>query len=100
MLLRDPAAESWLFEASRLRLAFAEDLRRRKNLSAARAHLIVPGDGFAAMGAEPWPARTLTELRATGYRPALAVRPTPDLTSQETRDREPGGRRSDQQADR
>jgi DNA-binding NarL/FixJ family response regulator len=81
--LRDPAAERWLFEASRIRLAFGEKLRRRKNVTAARAHLTAARDGFAAMGAAPWLARTLTELRATGYRPVIAERPAVTLTAQE-----------------
>ncbi|WP_250005137.1 response regulator transcription factor [Actinoplanes sp. M2I2] len=35
------------------------------------------------MGADPWLARTITELRATGYRPAAAEQPAATLTPQE-----------------
>jgi DNA-binding NarL/FixJ family response regulator len=66
--LRDPASERWLFEASRIRLAFAEKLRRRKAFSAARPHLVSGQAGFAAMGAEPWLARAAGQLRASGHR--------------------------------
>ncbi|GAA5114365.1 helix-turn-helix transcriptional regulator [Pseudonocardia adelaidensis] len=59
-----------MFEACRIRLAFAERLRRRKAFHRARRHLLDAGTGFAAMGAQPWLTRTHQELRATGYRPA------------------------------
>ena len=81
--LQDPATERWLFESSRIRLALAERLRRRRNVPAARAQLSAARDGFAAMGAEPWLTRTLAELRATGYRPVAAERPSAPLTAQE-----------------
>ncbi|MFG1997431.1 AAA family ATPase [Actinoplanes sp. NPDC048988] len=81
--LDDPACERWLFESSRIRLAFAEKLRRRKEFSRARGHLAVAHDGFAAMGADPWVARTLTELRATGFRADADEQPPAALTAQE-----------------
>ncbi|GIF64111.1 LuxR family transcriptional regulator [Asanoa ishikariensis] len=81
--LAEPNAERWLFEASRIRLAFAESLRRRKEPLAARAHLLNARIGFAAMGAEPWLARTVHELRATGYRHGPAHLPPTALTDQE-----------------
>ena len=81
--LRDEQSQRWLFEASRIRLAFAEKVRRRKDFARARVHLLAARDGFAAMGAEPWLARTVVELRATGYRPAIAEQQTADLTAQE-----------------
>ncbi|MFJ6150514.1 AAA family ATPase [Micromonospora profundi] len=81
--LAEPSAERWLFDASRIRLAFAESLRRRRAPSAARAHLLNARIGFAAMGAEPWLARTVHELRATGYRRGPAHRPPVALTAQE-----------------
>jgi DNA-binding NarL/FixJ family response regulator len=68
-LLARPASGRWLFEASRIRLAFAERLRRKKDFQRARRHLLDARSGFAAMGAHPWLARTHQELRATGYRP-------------------------------
>jgi DNA-binding NarL/FixJ family response regulator len=81
--LRDDRSERWLFEASRIRLALAEKLRRRKDFARARVHLLAAQDGFAAMGAGPWLARTVVELRATGYRPVIAEHQTADLTAQE-----------------
>ncbi|WP_249999192.1 AAA family ATPase [Actinoplanes sp. M2I2] len=71
--LREPSARPWLFEASRIRLAFAEKLRRHKALADARRHLLDARTGFASMGAEPWLARTVQELRAAGHRPAGAA---------------------------
>ncbi|GAA0389103.1 LuxR family transcriptional regulator [Micromonospora gifhornensis] len=83
-MLRSPAAERWLFEASRIRLAYAEKLRRGKAFARAREHLLSAQTGFTAMGAEPWLARTVQELRATGYRPAIADGPgLAALTTQE-----------------
>ncbi|WP_127506405.1 ATP-binding protein [Actinoplanes solisilvae] len=81
--LTDPATERWLFESSRIRLVFAEKLRRRKEYTRARTHLLAARTGFAAMGAEPWLARTIGELRATGYRPAVTEQPPAALTAQE-----------------
>ena len=69
-LLTRPATDRWLFEACRIRLAFAERLRRQKAFHRARRHLLDARTGFAAMGAQPWLTRTHHELRATGYRPA------------------------------
>ncbi|WP_329008782.1 AAA family ATPase [Micromonospora rifamycinica] len=84
--LADPGSERWLFEASRIRLAFAERLRRRRNFSAARTHLLAARSGFTAMGAQPWLVRATAELRATGYRPVVAEQPVAGiagLTGQE-----------------
>ncbi|RKN47522.1 AAA family ATPase [Micromonospora endolithica] len=81
--LADSASERWLFESSRIRLVFAEKLRRNKELTRARTHLLAARTGFAAMGAEPWLARTTAELRATGYRSAVTEQPPAALTAQE-----------------
>ncbi len=81
--LADSAAERWLVDASRIRLAFGEKLRRRKAFPAARVHLLNARTGFAAMGAEPWLTRTVDELRATGHRPAAARSTAAALTAQE-----------------
>jgi DNA-binding NarL/FixJ family response regulator len=81
--LAEPATEHWLFEASRVRLAFAEKLRRDKELLRARTHLLAARTGFAAMGAEPWLARTTAELRAAGDRTAVTEQPPAALTAQE-----------------
>jgi DNA-binding CsgD family transcriptional regulator len=69
-LLTHPASDRWLFEACRIRLAFAEKLRRKKVFHRARRHLLDARTGFTAMGAHPWVSRTDQELRATGCRPS------------------------------
>ncbi|MCM4084335.1 ATP-binding protein [Paractinoplanes hotanensis] len=81
--LTEPSSERWLFESSRVRLVFAEKLRRRKEFTRARTHLLAARTGFAAMGAEPWLARTTGELRAAGYRPVVTTQPPSTLTAQE-----------------
>ncbi|WP_203737307.1 ATP-binding protein [Actinoplanes italicus] len=81
--LADEQSARWVFEASRIRLAFAEKVRRRKDFARARTHLLAAHAGFDAMGAEPWLARTVVELRATGYRPVIAEQQPGDLTAQE-----------------
>ncbi|MET8047744.1 AAA family ATPase [Streptosporangium sp. NPDC005286] len=83
-LLASPASERWLFDASRVRLAFGERLRRGRSASEARRQLLLACDGFAAMGAEPWLARTRSELSAAGHRQVdvLSGGPTA-LTAQE-----------------
>ncbi|GIF64106.1 LuxR family transcriptional regulator [Asanoa ishikariensis] len=83
-MLSSSAAQRWRFEACRIRLAFAEKLRRGKSFARAREHLLEARTGFAAIGAEPWLTRSAQELRATGYRPAIAEEPGPvTLTTQE-----------------
>lgn len=83
-LLASPTSDRWLFEACRIRLAFAEALRRRKTPLPAQRHLIDAREGFAAIGAQPWLARTDQELRAKGFRPASEPPgATPPLTAQE-----------------
>ncbi|WP_206025376.1 AAA family ATPase [Micromonospora zingiberis] len=67
-LLAGPEAARWLFEASRIRLALGEKLRRTSSASRARRQLLAARDGFAAMAATPWLDRTHVELRATKYR--------------------------------
>ncbi|MCO8275469.1 AAA family ATPase [Actinoplanes sp. TRM 88003] len=81
--LAEPGTDRWLFEASRIRLAFAGKLRRRKELLRARTHLFAARTGFATMGAEPWLARTDAELRAAGDRSAATAPPPAALTPQE-----------------
>jgi DNA-binding NarL/FixJ family response regulator len=83
-LLASSAAERWLFDSSRVRLALGERLRRTRSPVQARQHLLTARDGFAAMAAAPWLARTETELRASGHR---LPQPRPEslsgLTAQE-----------------
>ncbi|MDQ7909878.1 AAA family ATPase [Phytohabitans sp. ZYX-F-186] len=83
-LLAEPGVERWVFDVSRVRLALGERLRRTGSPTEARRHLLAARDGFAAMGAEPWRARTQTELRASGHRQPDARPGGPDaLTAQE-----------------
>lgn len=67
-LLARPAAERWLYDTSRIRLAVGEKLRRTRSVPEARRHLLAARTGFAAMAAEPWLARANGELRASGHR--------------------------------
>lgn len=69
-LLVSPSCDRWLFEACRIRLAHAENLRRRKIGDRARRHLLDAREGFAAVGAQPWLLRAQQELRAIGFREA------------------------------
>ncbi|GAA3926360.1 LuxR family transcriptional regulator [Actinoplanes auranticolor] len=85
-LLAGPAAERWLFDASRVRLAVGERLRRTRSSARARRHLLTACDGFAAMAAEPWLARTRAELRAAGHRPA--EQPAGELTALTAQERQ------------
>jgi DNA-binding CsgD family transcriptional regulator len=68
-LLTSPASDRWLFEACRIRLAYAENLRRRKITDRAQQHLLDALEGFAVLGSQPWLLRTQQELRAKGFRP-------------------------------
>jgi DNA-binding NarL/FixJ family response regulator len=82
--LRSPSSDRWLFEACRIRLAFAENLRRRQISARSRQHLLDAREGFAAMGAQPWLARTQQELRASGFRsPGEPLATSVSLTAQE-----------------
>nr|BFE64697.1 LuxR family transcriptional regulator [Dactylosporangium thailandense] len=82
-LLDAPEAQRWLFEASRLRLALGERLRRTRSAAGARRHLLAARDGFAAMAAVPWLERTHAELRATKYRLDVPSEGPSSLTAQE-----------------
>ncbi len=74
----------WPFERARLELAHGERLRRLHSVTAARVHLSTAVELFERLGATPWAARALTELRATGQhrRSAASGDPT-ELTPQE-----------------
>ncbi|OAN33889.1 AAA family ATPase [Mycolicibacterium iranicum] len=82
-VLSAPSSNRWLFEASRIRLAFAENLRRRRIPDRPRQHLLAARVGFAAMGAQPWLSRTQQELRASGFRAADEPSTSVSLTAQE-----------------
>ncbi|MFJ3903950.1 AAA family ATPase [Streptomyces sp. NPDC090025] len=82
--LATPRADRWPFAQARIRLAYAERLRRAKAQSEARHHLANALDTFERLGAAPWAARARTELRATGTPSAHpAPGPATALTPQE-----------------
>ncbi|WP_172386779.1 helix-turn-helix transcriptional regulator [Streptomyces sp. MNP-20] len=54
------------FERARVQLAYGEGLRRARSTKRARGHLGAALDTFERLGAAPWTARTVNELRATG----------------------------------
>ncbi|MGW2013568.1 ATP-binding protein [Streptomyces sp. NPDC001927] len=82
-----PGAEQWPFDLARIRLGYGERLRRAQASVAARPHLEAALDTFERLGAAPWSARALGELRASGQAPAAPVLPVagaePPLTPQE-----------------
>lgn len=82
-LLTSPSSDRWLFEACRIRLAYAESLRRRKISHRAQQHLLEARGGFAATGAQPWLVRTQQELRANGFRSEHGQPASVPLTAQE-----------------
>lgn len=79
-----PGASRWPFAQARIRLAYAERLRRAKSASAARHQLTIALDTFERLGASPWAARVRAELRASGAPAAHpASGPAAPLTPQE-----------------
>jgi DNA-binding CsgD family transcriptional regulator len=81
--LAAPEAARWPFDRARVRLAFAERLRRMNAVEEARAELGEAADAFRRLGAAPWWERAENELRATGLsRPRTAGR-LPELTARE-----------------
>jgi DNA-binding CsgD family transcriptional regulator len=61
-----PEAERWLFEYARVQLFYGERLRRAGATRESRAQLAGALERFQWLGARPWAARALDELRATG----------------------------------
>ena len=75
-------ADRWPFELARVELAYGERLRRDRATMASRRHLAAALDTFESLGARPWAARAVGELRVTGLtRPSIRG-PAP-LTAQE-----------------
>ncbi|MEY9839787.1 DNA-binding CsgD family transcriptional regulator [Streptacidiphilus sp. EB103A] len=64
--LATPGASRWPFAQARIRLAYAERLRRAKSTTEARHQLTNALDAFERLGAAPWAARARAELRASG----------------------------------
>ncbi len=61
-----PGAERWPFEFARVQLLYGERLRRAGANRESRALLNAAIERFQWLGARPWTARALSELRATG----------------------------------
>ena len=61
-----PGAERWPFEFARVQLLYGERLRRAGANRESRALLSAAIERFQWLGARPWTARALSELRATG----------------------------------
>lgn len=64
--LADPAGEQWPFERARARLEYAQWLRRRRRTGDARQELVRALAVFQQVGAHPWAADAIAELRACG----------------------------------
>jgi DNA-binding CsgD family transcriptional regulator len=73
------------FERARTELVLGERLRRARRRADARGPLERALEVFERLGAEPWAARTRTELTATGgaYRTEHEVSPADELTPHE-----------------
>jgi DNA-binding NarL/FixJ family response regulator len=73
------------FERARTELILGERLRRARRRADARGPLERALEVFERLGAEPWAARTRTELTATGgaYRREHEVSPAEELTPHE-----------------
>ncbi|MYS85358.1 AAA family ATPase [Streptomyces sp. SID5474] len=76
--LATPGASRWPFAQARIRLAYAERLRRARSTSEARLQLTNALDTFERLGAAPWTARARAELRASGI---PTTHPTPGPTA-------------------
>jgi DNA-binding CsgD family transcriptional regulator len=64
--LAEPALERRPFEHAQTLLEYAEWLRRRRRIAAARPYLAAAGDTFRRLGARPWAERAQAESRAAG----------------------------------
>jgi DNA-binding CsgD family transcriptional regulator len=64
--LATPRADQWPFELARVRLLYGEWLRRERLAVEARAQLSAAFTMFRQLGALPWQARAVSELRAAG----------------------------------
>lgn len=82
--LATPGASRWPFAQARIRLAYAERLRRARSAAESRHQLTNALDTFERLGATPWAARARAELRASGTPTTHpATGPTAPLTPQE-----------------
>ncbi len=74
----------WPFDRARLELMHGQRLRRHHRVTRARIHLSSALEIFEQLGARPWAARAVGELRATGrHRQTGRIGDTPMLTPKE-----------------
>jgi DNA-binding CsgD family transcriptional regulator len=79
-----PEIERWQFDLARVRLAYGEQLRRRRAMVAARVQLNAALEIFERLRARPWIDRASAELRATGQtKPRAGDNVLDRLTAQE-----------------
>jgi DNA-binding CsgD family transcriptional regulator len=76
-----PGTDRWPFDLARIQLAYGERLRRLKVTASAREQFTAALETFQRLGARPWAARAVNELRATGLPVGQADAPT--LTPQQ-----------------
>jgi DNA-binding CsgD family transcriptional regulator len=72
----EPRTAAWPFERALALLEFAEWLRRRRRIAAAREPLTEAAEEFRRLGARPWVRRAEAELRAAGAAPAQTSSPS------------------------
>jgi DNA-binding CsgD family transcriptional regulator len=78
-----PDGERWPFERARLRLAYAEWLRRQRRINEAKQVLAEVRDVFGRLRATGWAERAERELRAAGVRVADGSATLAELSPQE-----------------
>jgi DNA-binding CsgD family transcriptional regulator len=80
-----PGTEQFPFERARVQLSYGEHLRRTRAPHASRRELTEALETFQRLGAQPWIARTVHELRAGGqpHRSPATYRDRDALTAQE-----------------
>jgi DNA-binding CsgD family transcriptional regulator len=78
-----PDGERWPFERARLRLAYAEWLRRQRRINEAKHVLAEVRDVFGRLRATGWAERAERELRAAGVRVADGSATLAELSPQE-----------------
>jgi DNA-binding CsgD family transcriptional regulator len=82
LAIRD--AERWPFDLARVHLLYGERLRRAREMTESRVHLVTAQEAFRRLGARTWAERAAKELRAAGQtRPHAEQRDREALTPQE-----------------
>ena len=80
-VLATPGSERWVFDRSRVRLVYGEQLRRAQAPAEARVQLAAASAGFVRLGASAWNDRAVRELRASGGTDQTAEGLTPQETA-------------------